>query len=106
MLISITKVVRPSGLFEAFNISHQRWVQFTDHILGLGFKRQIDNLAFQTTTTDKFKTYFHDIIQNLGFRKGLLFQKRTKKLGPGQKCWSPIPFLLESFDNIDITGSY
>lgn len=95
----------PSGLLQDIKY-FILGVQFADHILVLGFRRQTDNLAFQTTRTDKCKTYFHDIMQNLVFRKGVLFQKPTKKLSPGQNRWSPIFFFLESIVNIDITGSY
>lgn len=57
-------------------------VQFADHILVLGFRRQTDNLAFQTTRTDKFKAYFHDIMQNLVFRKGVPVSKTNQEAKP------------------------
>lgn len=46
-------------------------------------------LAFHTSSTDRLKTSFHDIIQNLGFRQGPLCQTPTTQGGPSQKRWSP-----------------
>lgn len=79
-------------------------VQFADHILVFGFRRQTDNLAFQTTRTNKFKAYFHDIMQNLVFRKGIPVSKTNQEAKPRIKVLVSNTFFSDSI--VDITGSY